>query len=206
MCCRRPCSCANRCALRRKANDRPGARRRRRQRRRLDRRTSRAGTDRRRRQRGALRRGKGANAAVAAARAGAAVRYCGAVGRDDAGSGAVAELRTEGIDVTDVATLDGVSTGTALIVVDRKGENQIAVGAGANAAVDPAAVRTAVARAAGWAGCVLVSAEVTPDAVVAAVESAASHRIPCVLNPAPVTSGLVELFGLGPVLTPNSSS
>ncbi|MEN3321336.1 MAG: ribokinase [Mycobacterium sp.] len=51
----------------------------------------------------------------------------------------------------------------------------------------------------------LVSAEITPDAVVAAVESAASHRIPCVLNPAPVTSGLVELFGLGPVLTPNSS-
>lgn len=122
--------------------------------------------------------GKGANAAVAAAGAGAEVRYCGAVGRDDAGSGAVAELRTEGIDVTDVATLDGVSTGTALIVVDRKGENQIAVGAGANAAVDPAAVRTAVARAAGWAGCVLVSAEITPDAVVAAVESAASHRIP----------------------------
>jgi ribokinase len=66
--------------------------------------------------------GKGANAAVAAAGAGAEVRYCGAVGRDDAGSGAVAELRTEGIDVTDVATLDGVSTGTALIVVDRKGE------------------------------------------------------------------------------------
>jgi ribokinase len=67
--------------------------------------------------------GKGANAAVAAAGAGAEVRYCGAVGRDDAGSGAVAELRTEGLDVTDVATLDGVSTGAALIVVDRKGEN-----------------------------------------------------------------------------------
>ena len=84
------------------------------------------GQSRRRRQRGALRRRQGSDAAVAAARAGAEVQYCGVVGRDDAGSGAVAELRTVGLDVTDVATLDGVSTGTALIVVDRKGENQIA--------------------------------------------------------------------------------
>lgn len=149
--------------------------------------------------------GKGANAAVAAARAGAEVRYCGAVGSDDTGSGALAELRAEGIDVTDVAVLEGVSTGMALIVVDAAGENQIAVGAGANAVVDASSVRTAVQRAATWATCVLVSTEITPDAVAAAVESAALHGIRCVLNPAPVTPGLLDLLPLSPLVTPNGS-
>lgn len=149
--------------------------------------------------------GKGANAAVAAARAGARVRYCGAVGGDDTGRGALAELRAEGIDVTDVAVLDGVSTGTALIVVDHDGENQIAVGSGANAAVTPEITRAAVERASGWAGCVLVSTEIPPAAVAAAVEAAASANMQCVLNPAPVTDELVELLPLGPVVTPNAT-
>ena len=44
--------------------------------------------------------GKGGNSAVAAVRAGADVRYVGAVGDDDFGTTAVEELRAEGIDVT----------------------------------------------------------------------------------------------------------
>ena len=81
--------------------------------------------------------GKGANAAVAAARLGARVALIGAVGDDDLGAGALAELRAEGIDVEGVAVLAGVPTGAALIVVDAAGENQIAVGAGANHALEP---------------------------------------------------------------------
>ena len=149
--------------------------------------------------------GKGANAAVAAARAGAAVRYCGAVGADDAGLAAIAELRAEGIDVQEVAVLDGVATGTALIVVAPDGENQIAVALGANAKVTPQAVEAAVARAAGWAHCVLVSTEIPPESIRAAVQSAASHDIRCVLNPAPVSRGLEELLQFAPILTPNES-
>ncbi|MBD0863647.1 bifunctional hydroxymethylpyrimidine kinase/phosphomethylpyrimidine kinase [Gordonia sp. zg691] len=147
--------------------------------------------------------GKGANAAVAAARAGAEVRFCGAVGADAMGTGALDELRVECIDVTDVRILAGTATGTALIVVDPKGENQIAVGAGANAEVDPTAVRRAVVRAADWAGCVLVSTEIPPSAVRAVVETAALHGLPCVLNPAPVFPGIVDLLAHGPVVTPN---
>lgn len=149
--------------------------------------------------------GKGANAAVAAARAGADVRYCGAVGADDAGAGAIAELRAEGIDVQDVAVLDGVATGMALIVVAPDGENQIAVALGANAKVTPQAVDAAVARAQGWANCVLVSTEIPLDAIGAAVRAAAAHDIRCVLNPAPVCRGLEELLSFAPILTPNES-
>ena len=150
--------------------------------------------------------GKGANAAVAAARAGAAVRYCGAVGDDEMGAAALAELSDEGVDVAEVARVAGVSTGAALIVVDPSGENQIAVGSGANARVDPDRVRVAVSRAADWgAGCVLISTEITPRAVVAAVKAAADKRIPCVVNPAPVLDELVEVLSIPDILTPNSS-
>ena len=65
--------------------------------------------------------GKGANQAVAAARAGAAVSLVGAVGDDDLGADALAALRAEGVDVTAVARLAGVATGVALIVVDGDG-------------------------------------------------------------------------------------
>lgn len=149
--------------------------------------------------------GKGANAAVAAVRAGAEVRYCGAVGADDAGSAAIADLRAEGIDMQDVAVLDGVATGTALIVVAPDGENQIAVALGANAKVTPQAVEAAVARASRWAHCVLVSTEISPESISAAVRSAAAHDLRCVLNPAPVCRGLEELLSFAPILTPNES-
>src|ERR1700754_4047431 len=70
--------------------------------------------------------GKSANQAVAAARQGAAVRMIGAVGSDDLGDEAVADLAGEGIDVSAVARVTA-ATGVAVIVVDESGENQIAV-------------------------------------------------------------------------------
>lgn len=149
--------------------------------------------------------GKGANAAVAAARAGAHVRYCGAVGADAMGATALDELRDEGVDVTDVAVLEGVSTGAALIVVNPAGENQIAVGAGANAALTAALVEAAVQRSAGWTDCVLVSSEIAPAGVLAAVRAARREGLCCVLNPAPVIGVMSELVSSSPVFTPNAS-
>ena len=87
--------------------------------------------------------GKGANQAVAAARAGAHVAMVGAVGADDLGDEALRELAAEGIDVAAVARLDGVPTGVAAIVVDARGENFVAVASGANAALDAAIVEAA---------------------------------------------------------------
>jgi ribokinase len=149
--------------------------------------------------------GKGANAAVAAARAGATVRLIGAVGADDTGRAALAELIAEGVDVSDVAVLTGESTGVALIVVDDRGENQIAVGAGANAAVSADDVRRCLQAVLPMAGCVLVSTEIPPSAVAAAVEAAAAVGVVCILNPAPVLPIIADLLVLGPILTPNGS-
>jgi ribokinase len=149
--------------------------------------------------------GKGANAAVAAARAGASVRLIGAVGDDATGAEAVVELGGEGIDITDVAVLAGESTGVALIVVDQHGENQIAVGAGANAALQVDHVTRCIRAALPTAGCVLVSTEIPPAAVAAAVAEATAAGVVCVLNPAPVLPIVGELLRLGPIVTPNES-
>src|SRR3954447_21377290 len=149
--------------------------------------------------------GKGANAAVAAARAGATVKLIAAVGDDDHGRAALAELEAEGVDISGVAVLAAASTGVALIVVDDAGENQIAVGAGANAAIDADDVRQRVRDALPMAGCVLVSTEISPAAVRAAVEEAVAASIPCVLNPAPALPVVAELLPLGVVVTPNET-
>lgn len=76
--------------------------------------------------------GKGANQALAARRLGAEVELIGAVGRDDAASQALAILRASGVDLHGVKVLDAMTTGVALIGVDRHGENQIIVAPGAN--------------------------------------------------------------------------
>ena len=149
--------------------------------------------------------GKGANAAVAAARAGATVHLVGAVGSDDTGIAALAELRESGVDVDGVAVLPNESTGVALIVVDERGENQIAVGAGANAAVPVDHIRESLRSLLPSAGCVLVSTEIPAAAVAAAVEEAFTARVRCILNPAPVLPVVAELLQRGPILTPNGS-
>ncbi len=78
--------------------------------------------------------GKGANQALAAARAGAPVRLVGAIGDADIGKVALAELGPGGVDLEAVARRHG-TTGVAIITVDDNGENTIVVSPGANASV-----------------------------------------------------------------------
>jgi ribokinase len=75
--------------------------------------------------------GKGANQCIAAARAGASVVLCGAVGNDAFGDAALADLVREKVDVRRVVRVDE-PTGIALVTVEESGENQIVVVAGAN--------------------------------------------------------------------------
>jgi ribokinase len=147
--------------------------------------------------------GKGANAAVAAARLGARVRLVAAVGDDPLGEEALAELEAEGIDTAAVARVTGAVTGAALIVVDEAGENQIAVAAGANRRLGADAVRAAL-DGLGPADVVLVSCEIPPAAIAAAVRAARAAGARAVLNPAPVVDGLAALLDEGPLLTPNA--
>ncbi len=78
--------------------------------------------------------GKGANQALAAARAGGKVKMIGAVGDDAFAGPALANLRAAGVDLARVRRLPG-STGLAMIGVDHAGENQIICASGVNARV-----------------------------------------------------------------------
>ena len=76
--------------------------------------------------------GKGGNQAVALGKLGAKVRMVGKVGDDIHGNDYIRHLRMNGVDVSGIRTEPGAATGTAMIWVDRHGENQIVVSPGAN--------------------------------------------------------------------------
>ena len=130
--------------------------------------------------------GKGANQAVAAARAGAAVAMVGAVGRDDAGNALLASLAEAGVDGSDVCQTTDAATGTAMIVVDGSGANAIALAEGANLAVRPEDAARAVA--AHDPAVVVIQREVPDDAVRAALSHAPEGAIR-VMNASPLEPG-----------------
>jgi ribokinase len=128
--------------------------------------------------------GKGANQAIAAARAGASVRVVTALGADDFGDRALAALSAEGIDVTLVRRVPGVASGVALIVVDDAGENAIAVAAGANAELSAADVAP-LAGSIAPGDVLLLQLEIPMATVVAAARLARDAGAHVLLNPAP---------------------
>jgi ribokinase len=144
--------------------------------------------------------GKGANQAVAAARAGASVLMVGAVGHDRYGDESLAALAAEGIDVSRVRRVDA-PTGVALIAVAADGENQIVVAPGANAEVsmEDAAVNGLPAGP----GAMLTCLEIPMRAVVAAVATAVRLGLQPIVNPAPGQRLPAEVLAAGPILTPN---
>ncbi len=80
--------------------------------------------------------GKGANQAYALAKLGGKVAMLGAVGDDGPGEKLLGNLRAVGVDVSEIMTLPGESTGTAFIFVDSAGSNSILVSQGANLRVN----------------------------------------------------------------------
>jgi ribokinase len=147
--------------------------------------------------------GKGANQAVAARRLGADVRLIACVGRDASGAAIRDALAGEGIGVEGVVDAETDATGTALIVVDPAGENQIAVAPGANRALTVEQVRARAADFA-WADVVVCQLEIPMASVRAALTLARDHAAITVLNPAPVPATPLDVLPLVDYLTPNA--
>jgi ribokinase len=126
--------------------------------------------------------GKGANQAVASARAGADCAFIGAVGEDGFGAALRANLVDAGVDVSRLRRVPGAS-GVGLIAVDGVGENQIVVAPGANAALesltDPD--RATIQQA----DVLLCQLEIPLSAVIEAAEAASGSGTMFVLNAAP---------------------
>jgi ribokinase len=146
--------------------------------------------------------GKGANQAVAAARAGGQVVFVARVGADSFGQQAIAGFAADGIDTRFVIRDEMAASGVACIFVDRNGQNSIAVASGANMRLTLADVRAAEGAIA-EAAVVLLQLEIPLETVAAAVDIAAAHRVPVILNPAPAQPLGADLLRKVSVLTPN---
>jgi ribokinase len=148
--------------------------------------------------------GKGANQAVAAARAGGQVVFVAKVGIDAMGTAAIASYQAEGVDTTHVTRDAATPSGVALILLDAAGENSIAVASGANERLLPADVdraRDAITAA----DVLLLQLEVPLETVryAAAIARAAGVRV--ILNPAPARPLDAGLLADVAILTPNET-
>jgi ribokinase len=141
--------------------------------------------------------GKGLNQAVAAARAGARVRFIGAIGPD--GGILRGVLRSAGVE--DSARVVDEPSGSALITVDAAGRNTIVLDAGANGTLR--ALTDVERDAVAAADALLLQFEVPEEALLQAARAAAASGTTVVLNAAPMRAASAELLGLVDVLIVN---
>ncbi len=146
--------------------------------------------------------GKGANQAVAAARLGAQVTFVARVGQDVFGERALAGFRQEGINTQYIIVDPEAASGVALIFVDAKGENSIAVASGANARLTPQDIQRAK-EAIEAADVLLLQLETPLETVQQAAGIAQRAGVRVVLNPAPARPLPADVLALVDVLTPN---
>lgn len=145
--------------------------------------------------------GKGANQAIAAARAGAATTFVALLGDDDGGALLRDSLR--GAGVVDATRITAGETGTALITVDARAENTIVVNSGANALFT--SLTDDQAQLIRDAELLVLQLEIPLETVraAAAVARAAGTRV--LLNAAPVRPLPSEVLALVDVLIVNET-
>ena len=150
--------------------------------------------------------GKGANQAVAVARLSAkkgACSFIAKVGNDLFGRETAVRMRKDGIDAKLIVDRREPS-GTALILVDAKGQNVISVALGANGTLSPkdvAKFRKSIENAA----ALLMQLETPMETVVAAAKWAHAKGVPVILNPAPAAKLPGELYKCLDWITPNET-
>jgi ribokinase len=145
--------------------------------------------------------GKGANQAVAAARLGADVTMIGCVGDDAFGNTLIDHLKHQGIHTERVETAANTSTGIASITLSHS-DNSIIVVAGANHYVTPELIdknEDIISNS----SMLLLQLEIPLESVIRAVELAKKHKIPVILNPAPIQRLPKDLLEMVDFLTPN---
>ncbi|PWG00350.1 ribokinase [Levilactobacillus bambusae] len=148
--------------------------------------------------------GKGANQAVAAARAGADTAFIGKVGKDDLGNKMLKTLQKNNIDTTHIAEDKKHGTGSATILVYGDGQNNILVYGGANQEVTLTEVKAAKSQIA--ASDFLITQFETPqeDAVLA-FQIAKENHVTTILNPAPASEISPDLLKVTDLIIPNET-
>lgn len=148
--------------------------------------------------------GKGANQAIAARRAGAAVKFIAAIGDDDFGKSSLETFAAEGIETSSIQVVADTPSGVALIFVDNDGENCIGVASGANGCLTPESLQSQQ-YAFDDAEVLLMQLETPLDTVATALQMAATRGLPVILNPAPAQQLSNDFLQGLYCITPNES-
>ncbi|CAH0997585.1 Ribokinase [Emticicia aquatica] len=148
--------------------------------------------------------GKGANQAVAAAKLGATVTFISKTGNDIFGKQAIQGFQREGINTDFVFTDLENPSGVALILVDAKGENSIAVASGANANLQITEVETAIQQITAD-DTVLLQLEIPIPTVEFSIKKCFEKGAKVILNPAPAQVLDESVFKYLDIITPNET-
>lgn len=135
--------------------------------------------------------GKGANSAVACARADAPTRFVNAIGDDPYADALAQSLADAGVDTTHLARIAGVPSGHALVMIGQEGKNYLSVAPGANHHMTPALIDS-LADDLATAGRILLQNEIPAATNHRAIEVAARHGIPVAWNYAPFIEDTLE--------------
>jgi ribokinase len=147
--------------------------------------------------------GKGANQAVAAARLGAPVTLVTKLGNDLFGKQAIGNFKKENIHTGYVFTDEKNPSGTALIMVNKEGENCIAVAPGANENLLPADMERV--KNFSEAAIILMQLEIPMETIAHVAKRAKANQQKLILNPAPAQKLADDLLNGLFLITPNET-
>lgn len=148
--------------------------------------------------------GKGANQAMAAHKLGGNVKFITCVGDDPNGQNAMIYYREEGLDVSSSLVKKGISSGTAMILVDEKGENCIVIIPGANHLLTPEYIFQ-MEQDISQSDMVVMQMEIPYQTVKKACELSKKHEKTVLLNVAPACKLDEELIRMVDILVVNET-
>ncbi len=148
--------------------------------------------------------GKGANQAVASARAGGKVTFVTGLGDDVYAPIMRENFRRDGIETDRILVQPGAACGSALVMFDRQGYNYLTVAPGANYALTPGHI-DACADAIRGAKMLVMQMEIPTPTIRRALEIAHSCGIPTLFNYAPVRDRSVTVSAQIRILVVNEN-
>ena len=146
--------------------------------------------------------GKGANQALAAAKLGDQVEFIGACGDDSFAPKLKSSLKAGGAEIDNIFEIKDVSTGVAVITVDKKGNNRIIVSPGANYELDSEKIEKIKDKIA-EAEIILLQLEIPVDTIEKIVEIASKNKTKIILDPAPAQKLPADILTRVDYLLPN---
>lgn len=149
--------------------------------------------------------GKGANQACALGRLGANVQMLGCIGKDDFGKIQLSNLEEYKVNTKSIKVSEEKPTGTAIVYVDKKGNNNIVVIQGANKECSYSYLKEND-EAFQKADYIVLQMEIPYESILYAIRRGKELGKTIILNPAPVSKEMSdEIYPFIDYITPNES-